>query len=68
MYPVDLWIDEKSANPVQIHVTEPEGNGWLIELFGDRMNRSTFRRRNFRRPPPRQAVKPECRVRSSTRG
>ena len=34
MYPVDLWIDEKSANPVRIHVTEPEGNGWLIELFG----------------------------------
>jgi hypothetical protein len=34
MYPVDLWIDEKSANATQIHVTEPEGNGWLIELFG----------------------------------
>jgi hypothetical protein len=34
MYPVDLWIDEKSANAAQIHVTEPEGNGWLIELFG----------------------------------
>ena len=34
MYPVDLWIDEKSANTARIHVTEPEGNGWLIELFG----------------------------------
>ena len=34
MYPVDLWIDEKSANAARIHVTEPEGNGWLIELFG----------------------------------
>jgi hypothetical protein len=34
MYPVDLWIDEKSANAVRIHVTEPENNGWLIELFG----------------------------------
>jgi hypothetical protein len=34
MYPVDCWIDEKSANAVKIHVTEPEGNGWLIELFG----------------------------------
>jgi LppX/LprAFG-like lipoprotein len=34
MYPVDCWIEEKSANVVQIHVTEPEGNGWLIELFG----------------------------------
>ena len=34
MYPVDLWVDEKSANTARIHVTEPEGNGWLIELFG----------------------------------
>jgi hypothetical protein len=34
MYPVDCWLDEKSGNPVKIHVTEPEGNGWLIELFG----------------------------------
>ena len=44
-YPVDLWIDEKSANTARIHVTEPEGNGWLIDLFGT-MNRSTFRRRS----------------------
>jgi LppX/LprAFG-like lipoprotein len=34
MYPVDCWIEEKSANIVRIHVTEPENNGWLIELFG----------------------------------
>ena len=34
MYPVDCWIDEQSANTARIHVTEPEGNGWLIELFG----------------------------------
>ena len=34
MYPVDVWIDEKSANAARIHVIEPEGNGWLIELFG----------------------------------
>jgi len=34
MYPVDCWIDEPSANTVRIHVTEPEGNGWLIDLFG----------------------------------
>jgi hypothetical protein len=32
VYPVDLWIDEASANPLRLHVTEPEGNGWLIEL------------------------------------
>jgi hypothetical protein len=33
-YPVDLWIDERSANALQLHVTEPPGNGWLIELSG----------------------------------
>ena len=33
-YPVDLWIDEKSAIPARIHVTESEGNGWLVELSG----------------------------------
>ena len=33
MYPVDLWMEEQTANPVRIHVTEPEGNGWMIELF-----------------------------------
>jgi hypothetical protein len=32
MYPVDLWMEEQSANPVRVHVTEPEGNGWMIEL------------------------------------
>jgi len=33
MYPVDLWMEEQSANPMRIHVTEPAGNGWLIDLF-----------------------------------
>lgn len=33
-YPVDLWIDEQSANPARIHITESEGNGWLVELSG----------------------------------
>ena len=33
MHPVDMWMEEKSARPVQVHVSEPEGNGWLIELF-----------------------------------
>jgi hypothetical protein len=32
-YPVDLWMEEQSAIPVRIHVTEPSGNGWLIELI-----------------------------------
>ena len=26
-------MEEQTGNPVRIHVTEPEGNGWLIELF-----------------------------------
>jgi hypothetical protein len=33
LYPVDLWMEEQSANPVRMHVTEPAGNGWMIELF-----------------------------------
>jgi len=33
-YPFDLWIDEQSVNTVRIHVTEAEGSGWLVELFG----------------------------------
>ena len=33
-YPVDLWIDEKTAIAAQIHVTEPDNTGWQIELFG----------------------------------
>jgi len=34
MYPVDIWVEERSGDPVRLHVTEPEGKGWLIELFG----------------------------------
>jgi hypothetical protein len=26
-------MEDQTANPVRIHVTEPEGNGWLIDLF-----------------------------------
>jgi hypothetical protein len=33
MHPVDLWMEEQSSRPVQVHVAEPEGKGWLIELF-----------------------------------
>jgi hypothetical protein len=35
-YPVDLWIDEATATPQQLHVTEPDSSGWQIEL--SRMN------------------------------
>ena len=33
LYPVDLWMEEQNANPVRMHVTEPGGNGWMIDLF-----------------------------------
>jgi LppX_LprAFG lipoprotein len=33
-YLVDVWIDEQSANPARIHITESEGNGWLVDLVG----------------------------------
>jgi hypothetical protein len=32
VYPVDLWMDEKTALPLQLHVAEPDNNGWQIEL------------------------------------
>jgi hypothetical protein len=34
VYPVDLWIDETTATPLQLHVTEPDSSGWQIELSG----------------------------------
>ena len=34
MYPVDLWLDEKTGNPARLHVSELEGKGWLIDIFG----------------------------------
>lgn len=34
MYPVDLWMDEKTALPVRLHVAEPDNTGWQIDLFG----------------------------------
>ena len=33
-YPVDLWIEEQTSAPLQLHVSEPDGNGWMIELSG----------------------------------
>jgi hypothetical protein len=32
MHPVDMWMEEKTSRPLQVHVSEPGGNGWLIEL------------------------------------
>jgi hypothetical protein len=34
LYPVELWTEESSAIPVKFHVSELDGNGWLIELAG----------------------------------
>jgi hypothetical protein len=33
-YPVELWIEEKTGQLVQLHVSEPGGNGWRIALSG----------------------------------
>ena len=32
LHSVDLWVEERTAHPVQLRVNEPEGNAWLIEL------------------------------------
>jgi hypothetical protein len=34
IYAVDLWTDEASGTPIQLHVDEGSGNGWMIELAG----------------------------------
>jgi hypothetical protein len=33
LYPVDVWIETATANLVRLHITEPDGNGWLIDVF-----------------------------------
>jgi hypothetical protein len=33
-YPVQFWIEEKTGHLLQLHVSEPPGNGWRIELSG----------------------------------
>jgi len=32
-YPVDVWMDTNDWYVVRLHITEPDGNGWLIDLF-----------------------------------
>ena len=66
MYPVDLWMDEQSANTVQIHVTEPDR-----QRLADRALRHQRTDRHSDAATAagaRPGRKPECRVRSSTRG
>ncbi len=33
MYPVDIWVDSASYYPVRVHVSEPDGSGWQIDLY-----------------------------------
>jgi len=33
LYPVDVWIETASGNVLRVHITEPNDNGWLIDLF-----------------------------------
>jgi len=33
LYPVDVWIETATGNVLRVHITEPNANGWLIELF-----------------------------------
>ena len=32
-YPVDVWMSTTTHNPVRLHIAEPDGNGWMIDLF-----------------------------------
>ena len=32
-YPVDVWMKTTDWYVVRLHITEPDGNGWLIDLF-----------------------------------
>jgi len=34
LYPVDVWMKSTDWYVVRLHITEPDGNGWLIDLFG----------------------------------
>jgi len=33
LYPVDVWADRSTFVPVRVHITEPDGSGWLIDLY-----------------------------------
>ena len=33
LYPVDVWIEAATGNVLRVHITEPNANAWLIELF-----------------------------------
>ncbi len=33
LYPVDIWVEKDTFNLVRFHIAEPDGNGWLIEVY-----------------------------------
>jgi lipoprotein LprG len=33
LYPVDAWVDASSFCLVRFHIAEPDGNGWMIDIF-----------------------------------
>ena len=33
LYPLDIWAEKGSFNLVRFHIAEPDGNGWLIEVY-----------------------------------
>jgi hypothetical protein len=33
LYPIDIWMDAATGNVLRVHISEPDGNGWLIDLF-----------------------------------
>jgi len=32
-YPVDVWVEKSGFNLVRFHIAEPDGNGWLIDVY-----------------------------------
>ena len=32
-YPMDVWMETATANIVRVRITEPDGNGWRIDVF-----------------------------------
>jgi len=33
LYPVDIWVEAATGNPVRVHVAESDGSGWLVDLY-----------------------------------
>lgn len=33
LYPVDAWVEVSTYNLVRFHIAEPDGNGWMIDIF-----------------------------------